>query len=327
LGNEVGLTLGVDNNFFLHVTKYNCNLAPDKHNHSKRKRIMFLISDCGATKCDWAVSDGSNINVFSGSGFNPISAARDVIETAVSRAIKGNVDPNTIDEIHFYGAGCIGGEASDKVRAVLAKIFASAQIYTYSDLVGAGRALFKTDNGIAAILGTGCNSGVYVDGDISEHIPPMGYILGDEGSGASIGKRLINAIYKREIPDTYRQMFERECMMGYDDVIYGVYRSETPAQFLASLVPFIHDHISDNIFRNLILTEFDLFFNRNIIRLNRPKNFGIGFVGSIAYNFSEILKDAARFHGLTIYSIIQKPIQRLAEYHNEIRRAEIPNNT
>jgi hypothetical protein len=115
-------------------------------------------------------------------------------------------------------------------------------------------------------------------------------------------------------------MFERECMLSYDDVIYGVYRNDSPAQFLASLVPFIHDHISDNIFRNIVLTEFDLFFNRNIIRLNRPKNFTIGFVGGIAYNFAEILKDAARFHGLSIYSILQRPIQRLAEYHNETKK-------
>jgi len=281
---------------------------------------MFLIADCGATKCDWAVSDGNNTNFFTGSGFNPVTTGEDAIGNAIRRAITGNVDPGTIDEIFFYGAGCIGGEPSDRVKNALAKIFPAAKTDTYSDLVGAGRALFKTDNGIAAILGTGCNAGVYVNGQITEHIPPMGYILGDEGSGASIGKRLVNAIYKREIHDTYRQMFERECMLGYDDIISGVYRSETPAQFLASFVPFISDHISDNIFRNIVLTEFDLFFNRNIIRLNRPKNYGIGFVGSIASTFAEILKDAARFHGLTIFSIIQRPIQRLAEYHNEIKK-------
>ncbi len=279
---------------------------------------MFLIADCGSTKCDWAISDGSNATVFSGDGFNPIHSGEKNIESAITNAMYGNIAVDNIDHIYFYGAGCIGGDASEKVTKTLAAIFPKAEIETHSDLVAAGRAIFKTDAGIAAILGTGCNSGVYVDGEITEHIPPMGYILGDEGSGASISKRLVNAIYKHEIADSYRQMFERECMMNYDDIIYGVYRSDSPSQFLASLVPFISDHISDNIFRNLVLTEFDLFFNRNIIRLNRPKNYGIGFVGSIASTFSEILKDAARLHGLTIYSIIQRPIQRLAEYHNEI---------
>lgn len=282
---------------------------------------MFLIADCGATKCDWAISDGDNVNIFSGSGFNPVHTRGEAIEKAVAQAMQGNIDSGTISDVYFYGAGCIGGEASTKIQNILAKFFPKAKISTNSDLLAAGRALFKTDDGIAAILGTGCNSGIYTDGNIADFIPPMGYILGDEGSGASIGKRLINAIYKREIQDSYRQMFERECMLGYDDVIYGVYRNESPAQFLASLVPFISDHIGDNIFRNIVLTEFDLFFNRNIIRLNRPKNYEIGFVGSIASTFSEILKDAARFHGLSIYSILQRPIQRLAEYHNETKKA------
>ena len=107
-------------------------------------------------------------------------------------------------------------------------------------------------------------------------------------------------------------------MMSYDDVIYGVYRSDTPAVFLASLVPFIHEHINDPIFRNLVFCEFDLFFNHNIIRLDRPKNYSAGFVGSIASYFEDILRDAARFHGITISSIIQRPIQRLVEFHNEV---------
>jgi N-acetylglucosamine kinase-like BadF-type ATPase len=278
---------------------------------------MFLIADCGTTKCDWAISNGTSTNFFSGVGFNPVHSGSEAIVAAMKTAFTGNIDTATVDKVIFYGAGCIGGEASDKITGALKYFFPKAEIYTHNDLTGAGRAIFKTDNGVAAILGTGSNAGIYENGQITETIPPLGYILGDEGGGASIGKRLVNALYKHEISDSYRELFEKECMMGYDDIIYGVYRSENPAQFLSSLVPFINDHIGDNIFRNLVLCQFDLFFNRNIIRLNRPKNYTIGFVGSIAYNFSEILKDAARFHGLSVYSIIQKPIQRLVEYHSE----------
>lgn len=279
---------------------------------------MILIADCGTTKCDWAVMDAGHAEYFTGIGFNPVHTSSENITFAIKSATKPNVMPGTIHQVYFYGAGCIPGEASDKVASALKFFFPEAEVYTCDDLVGAGRALFKADSGIAAILGTGCNSGIYQDGQITEKIPPMGYILGDEGSGASIGKRLVNAIYKREIPDQYREIFERETMMTYSDIINGAYRSENPAQFLAQFVPFIHDHINDMIFRNLVLCEFDLFFNRNIVRLNRPKNYNIGFVGSIAANFEDILKDAARFHGLTISSIIEKPIQRLVEYHQEV---------
>ncbi len=279
---------------------------------------MILIADCGTTKCDWAVIDGDHVEYFSGLGFNPVHSSSENITFSIKSATQPNVMPGTIHQVFFYGAGCMGGEASDKVSSALKFFFPEAEVSTFDDLVGAGRALFKTDSGIAAILGTGCNSGVYQNGGIVEKIPPMGYILGDEGSGASIGKRLVNAIYKREIPDEYRELFEKETMMKYEDIIFGAYRSESPAQFLAQFVPFIHDHINDMIFRNLVLCEFDLFLNRNIVRLNRPKSYNIGFVGSIAANFEDILKDAARFHGLTISTIIQKPIQRLVEYHKEV---------
>lgn len=279
---------------------------------------MILIADCGTSKCDWAVTDGTHVHYFSGMGFNPVHTSSENITLAIKNAISENVMPGTISQIFFYGAGCIGGEASDKVTGALKFQFPQADIYIYSDLLGAARAIHKTDNGIAAILGTGCNSGIYQDGEITEQIPPMGYILGDEGSGASIGKRLVNALYKHEIPDSYRELFEKETITTYKDIIYGTYRSENPAQFLAKFVPFIHNHINDSIFRSLVLCEFDLFFNRNIIRLNRPKSYPIGFVGSIASNFEDILKDAARIHGITVSTIIQKPIQRLVEYHHEV---------
>lgn len=283
---------------------------------------MYLIADCGATKCDWAVSDGKDVKFYSGAGFNPIHSKDEVILQAIKTMVaESGVDSQSIEQLYFYGAGCISGIGAERVTGALRYYFPKSKIHTFDDLTGAGRAIYKTDSGVACILGTGCNSGVYEKFEIVDNIPPMGYILGDEGSGASIGRRLVNAIYKKELPAAYRDLFEKECMINYDDVISGVYRSDSPATFLASLVPFIHDHISDQIFRNLVFCEFDLFFNRNILRLNRPKSYGVGFVGSIANNFSDILKDAARFHGITITTIIQRPIQRLAEFHNELMQA------
>ena len=281
---------------------------------------MFLVADCGATKCDWAISDGNEcVKTFTGAGFNPVHSKDDSIFAAIKNAVTTNeVNAKSIDNIFFYCAGCIDEISSDKVKGALRYFFPDSKIETFDDLTAAGRAIFKTDSGIACILGTGCNAGVYTDMKIQDHIPPLGYILGDEGSGTSIGKRLINAIYKKELPDEYREMFERECMLNYDDVIYGVYKSDTPAVFLSSFMPFIHDHINDLNLRNLVLTEFDQFFNRNIIRLDRPKSYTAGFVGSVAVHFADILKDAARFHGITISTIVQKPIQRLVEFHNEV---------
>jgi len=280
---------------------------------------MFLVADCGATKCDWAVSDGTQcVNTFSGAGFNPVHSKDDSIFAAIKNAVtSSDINPKTIECIYFYCAGCINDIAKEKISGALRYFFPDSKILTYDDLTAAGRAIFKTDSGIACILGTGCNAGVYTNMQITDKIPPLGYVLGDEGSGASIGKRLLNALYKKEFPDEYREIFEKECIINYDDIIYGVYTSDSPAVFLASFMPFIHNHINDLMYRNLVLTEFDLFFNRNVIRLNRPKAYNAGFVGSVAVNFEDILKDAARFHGITISNIIQKPILRLVEFHNE----------
>ncbi len=284
---------------------------------------IILIADSGSTKTDWVMvraSDGSRAEEAHTQGINPVHQQEEDIHRILHDELMAQwPDTPQPTAVYFYGAGVTSVHTA-MMQRLLKEVFPAAMAEVENDMIGATRALCGRQEGIAAILGTGANSCLYDGVNIVAHTPALGYILGDEGSGASIGKRLVNAIYKREIQDSYRQMFERECMHSYDDVIYGVYRNESPSQFLASLVPFISDHIGDNIFRNIVLTEFDLFFNRNIIRLNRPKTYGIGFVGSIASTFAEILKDAARFHGLSIYSIIQRPINRLAEYHNEIKK-------
>ena len=275
---------------------------------------MILVADCGTTKCDWAVADEEETIFLSGTGFNTVHAKEDYLYKCAKDALT-DVDASKVEAVYFYGAGCLPGEPQMRVEKVLHKLFDKASISVCDDLTGAGTALFKNDDGIACILGTGSNSGLYKKGKIVKQIPSMGYILGDEGSGANLGKRLLNAVYKGDFNEQYREMFERECMVDYNDIIYGVYRSDNPAAFLARFVPFIHDHINDTLFRNLVFCEFDLFFVKNIIRIENYKTFNIGFVGSVAMYFKEILGDVARFYNVYLSDIIQKPITKLAEYH------------
>lgn len=275
---------------------------------------MILIADCGTTKCDWAVVEGEEITYINGVGFNPVHAESEYIYKCIEEALS-TIDATKVESVYFYGAGCLPGNPAQRVENALKKLFEKASVTINDDLTGAGTALFKNDDGIACILGTGSNAGLYKKGKIVKKIPSMGYILGDEGSGANLGRRLLNAMYKNEFTENYRDMFERECLVDYNDVIAGVYRSESPAVFMSKFVPFIHDHISDTLFRNLVFCEFDLFFVKNIIRIENFKTYNLGFVGSVATYFKEILSDVARFYNVTITDIIQKPINRLAEYH------------
>ena len=275
---------------------------------------MIIVADCGTTKCDWAVAEGTETKILNGTGFNPVHAEEDYIYRCATNALK-NVEIDKVEAVYFYGAGCLPGTPQQRVSNVLQKMFKNASVSVEDDLTGAAKALFKNDDGIACILGTGSNAGLYKKGKIVKKIPSMGYILGDEGSGASLGKRLLNAIYKNELSDEYREMLEHECTTNYNDIIQGVYRSESPSAFLAKFVPFIHEHIGNTLFRNMVFCEFDLFFVKNIIKIENYKTFNIGFVGSVATHFKEILDDVARFYSLTITDILQKPIERLTEYH------------
>lgn len=277
---------------------------------------MFIVADCGTTKCDWALVDQPGLNFFTGQGFNPLRTVPEEIMMAIATAMDANgVDTSKAEEVFFYGAGCIPEVSDGKIKQILSTLMPQAKINVESDLMAAARAVFKHDNGIIGILGTGSNSGVYNSGKITEHIPPLGYIIGDEGSGAAIGKRLINAIYKNELPNNYREMFEQECNTYYNDIIQNVYSSPTPAKYLSEFVPFVKNHIDDTMMRNLVFCEFEKYFTRNIIRYNKFKTMDTGFVGSVAKEFKDILSDAARFHGVSIVSVIQKPIERLVEYH------------
>lgn len=275
---------------------------------------MIIVADCGTTKCDWAIAEGKEIRYLKGIGFNPVHAENDYIYKCVENALK-TVDASKVEAVYFYGAGCLPGTPMQRVENAISKLFTNAKVTINDDLTGAATALFKNDDGIACILGTGSNAGLYKKGKIIKKVPSMGYILGDEGSGASLGKRLLNTIYKGELSDEYRDMFEHDCMTNYNEIIQGVYRSNSPAAYLAKFVPFIHEHIGNTLFRNLVFCEFDLFFVKNIIKIENYKTYNIGFIGSVATYFKEILDDVARFYNITITDILQKPIERLAEYH------------
>lgn len=280
---------------------------------------MIIVADCGTTKCDWALADETDTKFISGTGFNPVHAKEDYIYKCVKEALS-NIEASKVEAVYFYGAGCMPGNPTQRVQNVIKKLYPNAEIFVTDDLTGAATALFKNDEGIVCILGTGSNAGLYKKGKIVKSIPSMGYILGDEGSGASLGRRLLNAMYKSDFSEQHREMFERECMVNYNDIINGVYRSDKPAAFLAEFVPFIKEHIGDAMFRNLVFCEFDLFFVKNIIRIDNYKTYNIGFVGSVASHFKEILDDVARFYNITVTDTLQKPIARLAEYHIQNRK-------
>ena len=200
--------------------------------------MSILIADGGSTKIDWTVVSGISQKAFRSPGINPVLWDIGKIEQMLQEGLPHEI-LSDVESVYFYGAGCLGRSAEKMQEALMRVVAHDAEIEVESDLLGAARALFGNERGIACILGTGSNSALYDGKEIISNIHPLGYILGDEGSGASIGKHFLNALYKGRLPESLRKDFETETGLTYDDVIDHVYRQPMANKFLASLVIFV----------------------------------------------------------------------------------------
>ncbi len=266
---------------------------------------MTLTADSGSTKTTWAIGTMR----FTTQGINPFHQTEEVMHDIITRELTGQryfPDTDDIDTIYFYGAGCTK-EKSPRLRDILCHIFRNAaEVVVDSDMLGAAKALYNDEEGIACILGTGANSCLYNGKEIVANISPMGYILGDEGSGAVIGKTFVNLLYKGEHRD-FIKVFENETNLTAPDIIQHVYRGAMPNRFLASLCPFVKSHIDEEWIEHMVVECFQLFFRRNISHYNRP-DLPCSFVGSIAYYFEEQLREAAKKEGSFIMKIMKEPL-------------------
>ena len=275
----------------------------------------ILIADSGATKTDWCLTkNGEIIQRFSTKGISPVFQTGEEI----AQEIRSNVYPALKDvgikAVYFYGAGCIP-EKIELVRNAIHQSFPVDTIHVYSDLVAAAHSLCGHSAGIACILGTGSNSCQWNGDEIVKQISPLGFILGDEGSGAALGKNLVGDALKNQLTDGLKEALLDEYDLTPAIIIDKVYRQPFPNRFLASLSPFLLKHISDQSIRQIVIRSFSAFFERNVMQYDYQKN-KVNFVGSIAWYFSAPLKEAAAEKRIEVGIIAQSPMPGLVEYHN-----------
>ncbi len=276
---------------------------------------MKLIADCGSTKIDWALCDDVRcIESFNSPGVNPVFMELEEIHESFSKAFDAYLLGNKqITEVFFYGAGCIGKNVK-KVAQVLKEIFPSAMVMVASDLLGAARALLHHEEGIACILGTGSNSCLFDGENIVKNVPPLGFVLGDEGSGAVLGKLLINKLYKGQASDEMRLAFEKETGLTLPEIISNVYHGAMPSRFLASLVSFASRHIDDETIERIVVENFASFISNNVAAYGR-KELPISFVGGMSQCFEKQLRQVVSDAGYVMGTILAKPIGGLIDYH------------
>lgn len=271
-----------------------------------------ILFDSGSTKTDIRIIYNENISSLQTIGFNPFYQDSDNIYSAL-RECFGFANNNDYFDIFFYGAGCSFEDKKETVRSAIAKIFPHATISIKNDLLAAARALFQKEDGIACILGTGANSCLYKAGEIIENVPPLGFILGDEGSGANLGKLLIADILKGIAPKNVVERFFEEENCSAAEIMDCVYKKSFPNRYLASFCQHIHRHINEKYFQDLSESAFDAFFKRNISQY--PANTKIGFVGSIAFHFAPQLKRVAKQYNYSDLKILKSPIEELINFH------------
>lgn len=275
-----------------------------------------LIADSGSTKTRWAcMTSGQKPEIFVTSGINPVTMKHSEIAELLDNDVTPKIADRVIDEIFFYGAGCGSEKICNEMANMLANATGCKKINVESDLLGAARALCGHSSGIACILGTGSNSCLFDGEEIAEHVSPLGFILGDEGSGAVIGRTLMGNILKRQLPEEIAETFQQEYNLSAADVIDRVYRQPMPNKFLASLMPFVSRHITHPAIEEMVVEQFQQFFKRNVMNYTNVKEQPIYFTGSVAHHFSAQLHKAAQTMSLSIASITANPLPQLLKYH------------
>lgn len=280
---------------------------------------MILIADCGSTKIDWCLLQKTKVakQIFT-CGMNAVM----ITEVEIRDRIKSELLPeleslaSEVTAVYFYGAGCISPEVCGNVaRALKANLPTAETIEVYSDLVAAARALCGHQPGIACILGTGSNSCLYDGCRIVDNVSPLGFILGDEGSGAVLGKLFIGDVLKKQMPEEISARFLEEYDLDLLSIIRRVYREPQPNRFLASITPFLSKNIAVSEIHDLVLNAFRAFFRRNIRNYNHFEAYPANFIGSVAYYFRDVLAEAAAAEGCCIDKIVKSPMSGLINYH------------
>ena len=278
---------------------------------------MILIADCGSTKIDWCLLNNGKVEkqVFT-LGMNAVMLTEEEISHRLAEELVPELEGYPVSEVYFYGAGCISDEVCGNVASAIKANFAGAEtIEVHTDLLAAARALCGRNAGIACIMGTGSNS-CYYDGEkICDNVSPLGYILGDEGSGAVLGKILLGDVLKNQLPADLCQKFLTQYDLDRLTIIRRVYKEPQGNRFLAYVTPFLLENIERKEIHDLVLNSFKSFFIRNIAQYNNYKELSVNFIGSIAHYYRPVLEEAAAACGCHIGTIIKSPMEGLIKFH------------
>ena len=277
--------------------------------------MIILIADGGSTKCDWVVADSANSTIlhrFTTGGINPFATTEEQIATLLTAEVAPQIKGYNIATAYFYGAG-VTAEKSATMERLLVCQLGIQSVTASSDMQGAVCGTIADGSGIVAILGTGSNTACYTDGELTDKVAALGYILGDEGSGAVLGRQLVSDIFKGVAPRHIVEQFEAEYGLSQADILEAVYRQPQANRYLARFAKFLSPRLDDRYVYTLVERSFESFIRRNMASYSQRDIYA---VGSVAYHFRQVLERVALREGFRLVSATISPIEGLVKYHS-----------
>ncbi|MBL0182897.1 MAG: N-acetylglucosamine kinase [Chitinophagaceae bacterium] len=274
-----------------------------------------LIADSGSTKTEWCLLNGTSAKTFYTQGLSPYFLSAEQIEYIITEELKPKMKKVEPDEIFFYGTGCSNAENVKLVKKAIQKVFADADVSVDHDLMGAAKALCGNEKGVACILGTGSNSCYYNGKKIIKNSPGLGYVLGDEGSGAYLGRKVIQYFLYNTFDGDLMDRFHAKFNTNSDEILTAVYKKPLPNRYLASFAIFLAENRGHYMVENIIEDGFNDFFFNHIYKYRESWTLPINFTGSVAYGFRDVLKDLCSSYELELGKVIKKPMDGLVKFH------------
>lgn len=282
---------------------------------------MIIIADGGSTKTNWCLLDDNNKKIyFNTEGYNPYFVDSEYIIASLKKGLPKDIPFENVAEVNYYGAGVHNKDKAAIVETAIKGVFPGAKVEVGHDLLAAARALLGTESGFAAILGTGTNSCIYDGNDITHNIDSAAYILGDEGSGSYIGKKLLVDFIRGLMPSDVADLFYETYKLTPDEIMDNVYTKPLANRFCASFSKFVYDNnVNLEYTRSIVETAFEAFFANLVSQYPDYQSYTFNCIGSVGYNFRNVLEDKAAQYGMKVGRILRSPIDDLVQFH--IKRA------
>jgi glucosamine kinase len=278
---------------------------------------VTLIADSGATKAEWCLLHNGKKKILFTQGISPYFLDTDQIAELVTKELASKLKNVTIEQIHYYGTGCSNIENAKSVKKALARVFPKAVVHVNTDLMAAARAVCGNEKGVASILGTGSNSCFYNGKTIVKNSPGIGYVLGDEGSGAYLGKKVIQYYLYNTFDEDLRARFDAKFVTTASEILDNVYKKPLPNRYMASFALFLAENRDHYMIENIIEDGLNDFFFQHLCKYNEVWKYPVNFVGSVAYGFKDVIKELCSSYEFEMGKVLKNPMEGLIKYHRE----------